>query len=41
MGAKPLCVKFDKILKFMMELDIQYYLILKDMMKFMIGLNIL
>ena len=26
--------------KFMMELDIWYYLVLSDMMKFMIGLNI-
>ena len=45
MGAKVLCIRFDKrdvdLLKFMMELDIWYNLVLKDMMQFMIGLEIL
>ena len=34
-------IKQMDYLKLMMELDIQYYLVLKDMMQFMIGLEIL
>ena len=43
-GAKSLCIKFDKLdrlLEFMMEVDIQYQLVLKNMMPFLIGLDIL
>ena len=43
-GAKPLRIWFEKqmdLLKFMMELDIQYYLLLKDLMQFIIALNTL
>ena len=44
MGEKPLLrlglMKQMDLLKFMMELDIQYYLTLYGMMKFIIGLNI-
>ena len=43
-GAKPLRVRFDKIddlLKFMIKLDIQYYLIIVIVIKFVIRSNIL
>ena len=43
MGAKSWRIWFEKIdsLKFMMELDIQCYLILSDMMQFITGIDIL
>ena len=44
MGAKPMRIRFDKLngfIKIMMELDIYYYMIMKDIMQFIIGLNIL
>ena len=44
MGSKPLRISFEKnmdLLKFMMELDIYYYLVLKVMMQLTRGLDIL
>ena len=43
-SPKTLRIRFDKIddlLEFMMQLDIQYYLILKNMMLFTVELDIL
>ena len=36
---KPLCIKFDKIDGFMMEVDIYYYLEVKNMISFTAGLD--
>ena len=44
MGAKPLHIMFDKIDGFIQiydRLDIKYYLVLKDMMQFILRLDIL
>ena len=44
MGAKPLHIRFDKIDGFIQiydRLDIKYYLVLKDMMQFILRLDIL
>ena len=44
MGAKPLCIRLDKIDGFIKIYDGTRYLVLlvlKDMMQFMIGLDIL
>ena len=43
-GAKPQRIRFDEIdgfIKIMMELDILYYLVLEDIIQFMVELNIL
>ena len=43
-SAKPLRIRFDKVnglLEFMMELDIKYYLVLKNTMPFTAGSDIL
>ena len=44
MGSKLFHINFDKqmdLLKFMIELDIQYYLLIGSMIKFLTMLNIL
>ena len=44
MGAKPLRIRFDNIDGFIQiydRLDIKYYLVLKDMMQFILRLDIL
>ena len=44
MGAKPLCIRFDKVDRFIETFDGTRYLalfVLKNMMKFIIGLDIL
>ena len=44
MGSKLFHINFDKqmdLLKFMIELDIQYYLLIGGMIKFLTMLNIL
>ena len=41
-GAKPLCIRFDEIDEFIiMELDIQYFLLLNNMMTFTLELDTL